>query len=82
MDLLVVQEARAKAEDLRNLAQQQGCQVVYGEEVDGMVLVAAFAWTGTLQKIAKEPDGTSHHFGWKVGGQHVQIRNGYMQGGT
>ena len=81
-DLLVVQEARAKSEELREWARVQGCQVVHGLEVGGVVLVAAFAWTGNLHKLSKDPDGTAHHFRWQVGNQHVVIRNGYMQGST
>ena len=60
----------------------QGCQVVHGLEVDGVVLVTAFAWTGNLHNLSKDPDGTAHHFKWQVGDQHVVVRNGYMQGST
>ncbi len=42
-DLLVAQEARCAAVELKEMARQQECQVVYAAEVDGCVLVAAFA---------------------------------------
>ena len=62
------------------MASKAGCQVVYGEELEGMVLVAAFAWTGALQKISRSPTGLSHHCQWKIGGQSLHVRNGYFQG--
>ncbi len=65
-DLLVVQEARCTAAELREMARQQRCQVVYGAEVDGCVLAAAIAWQGALQKIGKRPSGTAHHFKWQM----------------
>ena len=55
---------------------------MYGEELEGIVLVAAFAWEGTLTKVSKCPTGQSHHFQWAMGGQSVQVRNGYFQGAT
>ena len=64
------------------MARKAGCQVVYGEELEGMVLVAAFAWTGALQKISRSPAGLSHLFQWKMGGQSLHVRNGYFQGAT
>ncbi len=81
-DLLVVQEARCAAAELKTMARQQNCQVVYGAEVDGCVLVAAFAWQVVLQKIGMCPNGTAHHFKWRMGGQRLTVRNGYMQGAT
>ena len=45
-DLLVVQEARCTAAELKEMARQQKGQVVYGAEVEGRVLVAALAWQG------------------------------------
>ena len=64
------------------MAGKAKCQVVYGEEVQGVILVAAFAWSGALQKISRSPTGLSHHFQWKVGGQSLHVRNGYFQGAT
>ena len=81
-DLLVVQEARCTAAELTDLAKQQNCQVVSGAEVEGVVLVAAFAWQGVLRKGHKCPSGTAHHFTWQMGGQHLAISNAYMQGAT
>ena len=54
-DLLVVQEARCTAAELTDLARQQNCQVVFGAEVEGVVLVAAFAWQGGLRKGPQMP---------------------------
>ena len=45
-DLLVVQEARCTAAELQEMARRQKCQLVYGAEVDGCILVAAFARQG------------------------------------
>ncbi len=42
-DLLVVQEARCTAAEIKEMARQQKFQVVFGTEVEGCVLVAAFA---------------------------------------
>ena len=56
------------------------CQVVYGEEVQGALLVAGFARSGALQKVSKCQSGQAHHFQWKVGSQCLQVRNGYYQG--
>ena len=81
-DLLILQEVRCSTSELAELARQEGCQVVYGEELEGTVLVAAFAWTGALQKISRSPTGLSHHFQWKVGGQSLHVHNGYFQGAT
>ena len=81
-DLLILQEVRCSVSELSEMARKAGCQVVYGEELEGMVLVAAFAWTGALQKISRSPTGLSHHFQWKVGGQSLHVRNGYFQGAT
>ncbi len=64
------------------MAGKAKCQVVYGEEVQGVILVAAFAWTGALQKISRSPTGLSHHFQWKAGGQSLHVRNGCFQGAT
>ncbi len=81
-DLLVVQEVRCTAAELQEMARRQICQVVYGAEVDECVLVAAFAWQGVLQKISKRPSGTAHHFKWQMGGQHLTVRSGFLQGAT
>jgi hypothetical protein len=81
-DLLILQEVRCTIAELQDLARRANCQLVYGEELEDTVLVAAFAWTGALQKISRCPTGQSHHFQWKMGGQSIQVRNGYFQGGT
>ena len=81
-DLLILQEVRCSVSELAEMARKAGCQVVYGEELEGMVLVAAFAWTGALQKISRSPTGLSHHFQRKIGGQSLHVRNGYFQGAT
>jgi len=78
-DLLMLQEVRCGTAELQELAKRANCQVVYGDEVDGMVLVAAFAWVGALTKISKCPTGASHHFRWNVGGQAIHVRNAYFQ---
>ena len=62
------------------MSRKAKCQVVYGEQVQGVILVAAFAWSGALQKVSKCPTGQAHHFQWKVGCQSLQVRNGYYQG--
>ncbi len=51
-----------------------------GAEVDGAVLVAAFAWAGTLQKVAECPSGTAHTFWLRMGSQRVQMYNGHLRG--
>jgi hypothetical protein len=79
-DLLILQEVRCSTSELAELARQEACQVVFGEEVEGGVLVAAFAWAGSLQKISRCPTGQSHHFTWQMGSQKLQVRNGYFQG--
>ncbi len=38
-DLLVVQQARCTAAELTDLARPQNCQVVFGAEVEGVVLL-------------------------------------------
>ena len=81
-DLLVIQEARCAAAELKEMARQQNCQVVYVAEVDGSLLVAVFAWQGVLQKIGKCPSGTAHHFKWQMGGQRLTVLNGDLQGAT
>ena len=80
--LLILQEVRCSGTELGELARAAGCQVVYGEELEGIVLVAVFAWEGSLAKVSKCPSGQSHHVQWTVGGQKVQVRNGYFQGAT
>ena len=77
--LAVLQEVRCNASELSEMARKAGRQVVYGEEFEGTVLVAAFAWTRALQKISRSPTGLSHHFQWKVGGQSLHVRNGYFR---
>ena len=42
-DLCIFQEVRMDAAGLRKLAADAGYQVVYGAEVEGNILVAAFA---------------------------------------
>ncbi len=64
------------------MARKTKCQVVFGEEVQDTILVAAFAWSGALRKISKCPTGQAHHFQWKMGSQGLRIRNGYYQGKT
>ena len=56
--------------------------MVHGSVVDGKVLVAALAWTGELQHVAECPTGLSHHFRWRIGKRHTEVRNGYYQGST
>jgi hypothetical protein len=75
-DLLVAEEARCTAAELKTMARQQNCQVVYGAEVDGC---AAFAWQGALWKIGKFPSGAAHHFKWQMGGQRLTVWSGYVQ---
>ena len=79
-DLLILQEVRCSTSELAELARQEGCQVVYGEELGGGVLVAACAWAGSLQKISRCPTGQSHHFTWQMGSQKQKVRDGYFQG--
>ncbi len=80
--MVVAQEARCSAAELEDLARQQNCQVVYAAEVVGIVLEAAFAWQGVLQKGGKCPSGTAHHCKWQMGGQSLAIRSANMQGAT
>ena len=78
-DLLILQEVRCTAMELQAMASKAKVQVVFGEEVQGTILVAAFAWSGSLQKISKCPTGQAHHFLWRMGGQSLHVRNGYFQ---
>ncbi len=77
-DLLIFQEVRMGSAALRKLA---GCQVVYGAEVEGEILVAVMARQGTLSNVAACPSGRAQHCRWQMGGQHMCIRNGYYQRG-
>ncbi len=61
---------------------RQKCLVVYDAEVDGVIFVAAFVWSGTLRKFYQCPSGSAHSFKWRMGGQHVQVYSGYAQGAT
>ena len=72
------------AVELHKLAAAANCQLVHGEEVEGEILVAVLAWKGSLAKVAKCPSGQAqaHHCRWQMGGQHMSILNGYLQGGT
>ena len=79
-DLLILQEVRCTAKELQAMAIKAKGQVVFGEDVQGTILVAAFAWNGTLQKISKCPTGQAHHFQWRIGCQSLRVRNGYFQG--
>ncbi len=79
-DLLVIQEAHCAAAELQEMARRQKCQVVYGAEADGCVLVAAFTWQGVLRKVC--PSGTAHHFKWQMCGYCLAVRSGYLQGTT
>ncbi len=81
-DQLVTQAARCTAGELETMPKQQKCQVVYGAEVEGCILVAAFAWQGVLQRVSNCPSGTAHHFKWQTGGQRLAVRSGYLQGAT
>ncbi len=56
-DLMILQEVRCTAKELQDMSSKEKCQVVYGEEVQGVILVAAFAWCGALKKISKCPTG-------------------------
>ena len=81
-ELLIFQVVRMGSAALRKLAADAGCQVVYGAEVEGEILVAVMARQGTLSKVAACPSGRAQHCRWQMGGQHMCIRNGYYQGGT
>ncbi len=78
----MAQEARCAAAELETMARQQRRQVVYGAEVDGCVLVAVITGPRVLLNIGKCPSSTAHHFKWQTGGQHLMVRNGYLQGAT
>ncbi len=67
---------------MQGFAQQSNAHVVFGSEVEGKVLVAAFARKGELQRLGRSPDGCSHRFTWKLGHQCIRVRNAYLQGWT
>ncbi len=77
----MLQEARCTQDELRDLATLSNAQVVFGTEVEGKVLFAAFAWRGELQRLGRSPHGCSHHFSWRIGHQCIRIRNACLQGG-
>ena len=64
VDLLILQEVRMGAAELQKLAAEANCQVVYGEALEGEILVAVLARTGTLTKVATCPSGQAHHCRW------------------
>ncbi len=60
------------------MASKAICQAVFGEEVQGTILAAAFAWSGALQKISKRPTGQAHHFKWSMGSQPKPAHQGRL----